>query len=110
MIALAVVVKLARSVSVTLLDCDVKSDIVRATSVTLPSTATPEENSTTPKNIVSMSGTTTANSIAALPRLIATKPGNQFADTKRNLLHQHDPRCITTARRGRPRWRQSGAC
>src|SRR5947208_15915270 len=67
MIALTVVVKLVRSVSVTLDDCDVRSDSVRATSVTLRSTATPDENSITPKNSVSIIGTITANSTAALP-------------------------------------------
>src|SRR5436853_6277212 len=74
MIALAVIVKLARSVSVTAVDCDVRSDSVRATSVTLRSTATADENSTTPKNSVSMSGTITANSTAALARLSRTRP------------------------------------
>src|SRR5882757_4634370 len=74
MIALPVAVKLVRSVSVTLDDCDVRSDSVRATSVTLRSTATPDENSITPKNSVSMIGTITANSTAALAPLSRTKP------------------------------------
>src|SRR5438876_9432444 len=73
MIALLVVVKLVRSVSVTADDCDTRSDIVRATSVTLRLTATPEENSTVPKNIVSISGTMKANSTAALPLVSRTK-------------------------------------
>src|SRR5882757_1373931 len=59
--------KLLRSVSVTVVDCEVRSESVRATSVTLRSTATPDENSTIPKNITSMSGTITANSVAATP-------------------------------------------
>src|SRR3982074_2932330 len=60
--------KLLRSVSVTVVDCEVRSESVRATSVTLRSTATPEENSTTPKNIVSINGTIMTNSVAATPR------------------------------------------
>ena len=63
--------KLARSASVTVVDCDVRSDSVRATSVTLRSTATPEENSTIPKNIVSMIGTMTANSTADAAAVVA---------------------------------------
>src|SRR3954453_6742807 len=66
--------KLVRSLSGTEVDCDVRSDSVRATSVTLRSTATPDENSITPKNSVSMSGTITANSTAALAPLSRTKP------------------------------------
>ena len=57
MIALDVVVKLARSVLVTVDDCEVRSDMLRATSVTLRLIATAEENSTVPKNITSISGT-----------------------------------------------------
>src|SRR5882724_96978 len=53
--------------SVTEMFCDVRSDSVLATIVTLRSTATPEENSTVPKNITSMTGTMTANSVAAMP-------------------------------------------
>ena len=53
--------------SLTDVDCDVRSDSVRAISVTLRSTATPDENSTVPKNITSMTGTMTANSVAAMP-------------------------------------------
>src|SRR3954451_9746434 len=60
--------KLLRSLSATEVDCEVRSDIVRATSVTLRSTATPDENSTIPKNIVSISGTIMTNSVAATPR------------------------------------------
>src|SRR6188474_2400405 len=59
--------KPARSVSLTDVDCDVRSDRVRAIRVTLRSTATPDENSTVPKNITSMTGTMTANSVAAIP-------------------------------------------
>src|ERR1700730_6539963 len=52
-------------------DCglEARSETVRATSVTLRSTATPEENSTVPKNIASIRGTMTANSVAAIPLL-----------------------------------------
>src|ERR1043166_3535556 len=60
--------KLLRSLSAIEADCEVRSDSVRATSVTLRSTATPEENSTVPKNIVSISGTIITNSVAATPR------------------------------------------
>src|SRR4051794_36127685 len=60
--------KLPKSVSVTVVDCEVRSESVRATSVTLRSTATPEENSTTPKNIVIINGTIMTNSVAATPR------------------------------------------
>src|ERR1700716_819908 len=74
MIALPVFVKSVRRASVTHDDCDVRSDSVRATSVTLRSTATPDENSITPKNSVSMIGTITANSTAALAPLSRTKP------------------------------------
>ena len=49
--------------SVTEMFCDVRSDSVRAISVTLRSTATPDENSTVPKNSTSIRGTTMANSI-----------------------------------------------
>src|SRR6187402_2344705 len=59
--------KPARSVSPTAVDCDVRSDSVRAINVTLRLTATPDENSTVPKNITSMTGTMTANSVAAIP-------------------------------------------
>src|ERR1700692_4893223 len=57
--------KLLMSVSETVVDCDVRSDRVLAIIVTLRSTATPDENSTVPKNSTSMSGTITANSVAA---------------------------------------------
>src|ERR1700712_1116735 len=60
--------KLLRSVSATDIDCEVRSESVRATSVTLRSTATPDENSTTPKNITIISGTIMTNSVAATPR------------------------------------------
>jgi DNA-binding NtrC family response regulator len=48
-----------------------------AISVTLRSTATPEENSTTPKNNAGMTGTIMVNSIAAMP-----------TDFQRKLLRQ----------------------
>ncbi|OIQ63146.1 hypothetical protein GALL_553140 [mine drainage metagenome] len=67
-IALLAAKKFVMSLSATVVDCDVRSDSVRAISVTLRSTATPEENSTVPKNITSMIGTITANSVAAIPR------------------------------------------
>src|SRR5882672_4616714 len=54
---------------VTFSDCEVRSESVRATSATLRFTATHEENSTVPKNIASINGTMTANSVAAIPLL-----------------------------------------
>src|ERR1700690_578451 len=60
--------KLVVSESATDVDWDVRSESVRATSVTLRSTATPDENSTVPKNITSMIGTISANSVAAMAR------------------------------------------
>ncbi len=67
MMPLLALKKLVRSALVTEVDCEVRSDSVRAISVTLRSTATPEENSTVPKNITSMIGTMMANSVAAMP-------------------------------------------
>src|ERR1700712_2279641 len=67
MIALLALKKLVNWVSVTERFCDVRSDSVRAISVTLRLTATPDENSSVPKNSSSMTGTTMANSIAARP-------------------------------------------
>lgn len=61
------------SVSASVVDCDVKSDRVRAINVTLRSIAMADENSTVPKNITSISGTMTANSVAASARRSATK-------------------------------------
>src|SRR5882724_813942 len=55
-------------VSVTEMFCEVRSDSVRAISVTLRSIAMPEENSTVPKNSTSIRGTIMANSTAARPR------------------------------------------
>src|SRR3569833_1613805 len=63
--------KLVMSLSATEVDCEVRSDSVRAISVTLRSIATAEENSTVPKNITSISGTITANSVAATALLSA---------------------------------------
>src|ERR1700730_1241581 len=74
MIALAAWPALVRSVSSTFVDGETRSDSVRAACVTLRFTATPDENSTTPKNITSMTGTIMANSIAAMPRQSFTKP------------------------------------
>src|SRR5215470_8600194 len=69
MIALPVSLKLAMSWSVTSLpSCDTRSDRLRAASVTLRLDAMAEENSTSPKNIVSINGAMNANSIAALAR------------------------------------------
>jgi hypothetical protein len=65
--ALAAAKELPSVVSVAVVPCDVRSDIVRATSVTLRLIATPDENSTNPKNIIIMTGTMTANSVAAIP-------------------------------------------
>src|ERR1700738_1912009 len=53
--------------SATVFDWETTSDIVRAMIVTVRSSATPDENSTIPKNITSMIGTITANSVAAMP-------------------------------------------
>src|ERR1700675_953029 len=60
--------KLVSWVSVTEMFCEVRSESVRAISVTLRSTAMPDENSTVPKNITSITGAMTANSIAITPR------------------------------------------
>src|ERR1700682_1988422 len=60
--------KVVSWVSVTETFCEVRSDSVRAISVTLRLTAMPDENSTVPKNIKSITGTMMANSIAATPR------------------------------------------
>src|SRR2546423_14001383 len=68
MIALPVSLKLAMSRLVTVEDCDTRSDRLRADSVTLRLDAMAEENSTSPKNIVSINGAMNANSIAALAR------------------------------------------
>src|SRR5664279_3510513 len=65
--------KLVTSESATDVDWDVRSESVRATSVTLRSTATPDENSTVPKYITSMIGTITANSVAAIPLLSSAR-------------------------------------
>src|SRR5215510_11369144 len=73
MIALPVWLKLPMSRSVTLEDCDTRSDRLRADSVTLRMDAIAEPNSTIPKNIVSINGTMNANSIAALARRSRTK-------------------------------------
>ena len=72
-VTLRTALKLMRSVSVTVEDCDTRSDRLRAASVTLRLAATPEENSTVPKNSVSINGTTKANSTAALARRSRTK-------------------------------------
>src|SRR6266516_2874329 len=68
MIALAVWPKLVRSASATLGIWDVKSESVRATVLALRFAAIPDESSTTPKNIASMTGTITANSTAMVLR------------------------------------------
>ena len=62
--------------------------MVRATSVTLRLTATAEENSTVPKNIVNIGGTIMANSTATLARPSRTKRRNL---TERETL-DHDVR------------------
>src|SRR3954471_11273772 len=67
MMALLALKKLVSWASVTEMFCDVRSDSVRAISVTLRLTATPEENSSVPKNSSSMSGMIMANSTAARP-------------------------------------------
>src|SRR5207244_5739777 len=65
--------KLVKSAAATAVEREVRSESVRATSVTLRSTATPLENSTVPKNSTNIIGTTTANSVAAMPRQSATR-------------------------------------
>src|SRR5689334_121597 len=94
MIALPVVVKLVRSVSVTVEDCETRSDIVRATSVTLRLTATPEANSTIPKNSVSISGTTKENSTAALAWRSRTKRPISRRTRYESLLMAAIPPCV----------------
>ena len=64
--------KLVNWVSLTEIFCDVRSESVRAISVTLRLTATPDENSLVPKNNTSMIGTIMANSTAARPRRSST--------------------------------------
>ena len=73
MIPVPAVKKLVSSVSVTVVERDVRSESVCATSVTLRSMATPLENSTVAKNINSISGAMTASSTAATARQSATK-------------------------------------
>ncbi len=67
MIAAEALKKFCSCVAVTEVFCEVRSARVRAISDTLRSDATPEENSTVPKNITSISGTMKANSVAARP-------------------------------------------
>src|ERR1700694_1974538 len=93
--ALLAVKKLVRSVSETEIDCEVRSDSVRATSVTLRSTATPEEISTVPKNITSMTGTITANSVSAMPR----QSSSMSRAERRNRNHIADIFSITLSTR-----------
>src|SRR4051794_31583233 len=71
--------KLVNWASVTEMFCDVKSDSVRAISVTLRSTAIPDANSSVPKNRISMTGTTMANSVAARP---LTSPNRSCAERR----------------------------
>src|SRR5882724_1642795 len=67
MIAVLALEMFVNWVSVTEMFCDVKSDSVRAISVTLRLTAIPDANSSVPKNRISITGTTMANSMAATP-------------------------------------------
>src|ERR1044072_5328592 len=69
MIALLAFKKLVNWSSVTLVFCDVRSDSVRAISVTLRSTATPAANSLVPTSNAAISGMIMANSTAARPLL-----------------------------------------
>jgi hypothetical protein len=68
MIALEALKKFCSCVRVSEVFCEVRSARVRAISDTLRSDATPEQSSTVPKNITSISGTMKANSVAAMPR------------------------------------------
>src|SRR5215475_8275463 len=70
MIALLALKKLVNCVSVTEVFWDVRSDSVRAISVTLRSTATPAENSLVPTNSNAITGMIIANSTAARPLLL----------------------------------------
>ena len=69
MIALPALKKLVNLSSSTEVFCDVRSDSVRAISVTLRSTATPAANSLVPTSNMAMSGMIMANSMAARPLL-----------------------------------------
>src|SRR6201746_571821 len=73
MIALLALKKLVNWASVTEMFCDVRSDSVRAISVTLRLTAMADANSSVPKNRSSMIGMTMANSMAARPRQSASR-------------------------------------
>ena len=73
MIALEALKKFCSCVRVSEVFCEVRSARVRTISDTLRSDATPEQSSTVPKNITSISGTITANSVAASARLSAAK-------------------------------------
>src|ERR1700709_2621200 len=66
--------KFVNWVSVTAMFCDVRSDSVRAISVTLRLTAIPDENSSVPKNRISITGRTMANSVAAMPLISPNRP------------------------------------
>src|SRR2546423_9297084 len=68
MMAVAALKMLVSWASLTVRFCEVRSDSVCAMIVTLRSTATAVENSTTPKNSTSISGRIMANSTAAMPR------------------------------------------
>ena len=68
MIALEALKKFCSCVAVTEVFCEARSARVRAINDTLRSDATPEQSSTVPKNITSISGTMKANSVAAMPR------------------------------------------
>src|ERR1700712_2678846 len=71
--------KFVNWVSVTAMFCDVRSDSVRAISVTLRLTAMPDANSSVPKNRSSITGTTMANSVAAMPLI---SPNRSFAERR----------------------------
>jgi hypothetical protein len=64
MIALEALKKFCSCVRVSEVFCEVRSARVRAIGDTLRSDATPEQSSTVPKNITSISGTMKANSVA----------------------------------------------
>src|ERR1700738_19267 len=94
--------------SSTVFDWETRSDIVRAMIVTLRSTATPDENSTIPKNITSMIGTITANSVAAMP----LRSSSRSTAERRVLSKSQDIDIVFITRPNckRKDWRQKARC
>ena len=112
MIAVLALKKLVSWVSVTVVFCDVRSDSVRAISVTLRSTATPDENSSVPKNSTSISGTITANSIGSDTALVAEQfdaPGGACEARFSSSVSLHCRSRPRKVRSGRRRSRSTAA-